>query len=146
MQKSCLDQRRQPPPPKAGYHLGPSPGPSPGDILRERRTSSRFFMLTPPLSPPLKGCHAERTPCLTRCEGEQITPASGRKAGAGGAGGGKWALMENTQNRNERNPPPLLLSARSDSFFCLFFYSSTIVLHTGPRSCEANKPPELFLW
>lgn len=42
-----------------------------------------FLMLTPLLSPPLKGCHTEPPPCLTRCEGEQITPASGRNIGEG---------------------------------------------------------------
>lgn len=59
---------------------------------------------------------------------------------------GKWGLMENTENRNERNPLPVSLLASSNSFFSLYiFYSSTIVCHVGLRLVGQVKLPGLFV-
>lgn len=118
-----------------------------GDILKERRTNSRFFMLTPLLSPSAQGLsHRMHSLSDKVWRGADYTcqwKESWR--------GGKWGLMENTENRNERNPLPLLLLARSDSFFpplisFILLPLSTTPPHTGPSPVRQIKSPELFSW
>lgn len=129
--------------PKAGYH-GPSPGLSGWRLGGARHKLlgftcwRRYF--------PLRSRAVTQNGLLVwqGVKGSRLhLPVEGKLESLEG----KWGLMENTENRSERNPLPVSLLATSNSLFffiCLLFFRHGIVCHVGPGPAGANQAAGAF--